>query len=438
MKLLRFSGIVALIAITLCIQVALAGTTGKITGEVLEKGTNQPVIGARVQIEGTTMGAMVNPMDGSYIIQNVPPGTYTLVASCIGYNPITVTELVVHTDVTTEQNFEMTSQAIEIDSVIVVAKRKEIDKYETSGVDRISSREIESLPVMDIQGIVKMQTGFVSHGGALHVRGSRAGELGFVDDGVLIRDNLGGYGQTNIGGDESTPVSRLSMNLSSGDIEDISIMKGNYSAEYGNLSGGLVTTQRKEGSNKITQLNLEFMTDDFGFPQLNDYSFNRDVFTASMSGPLPLLSDKIFPALNLKWPGEKMSYYASFNIDRYNGFVDYNNYPSEKSKIDYGTEDFLGITMPKKRVNKYAGFAKLTWKLDQNSRYKLNFRYSKEWDEARNFSWTYLYSPETATMLESSTEVGSVKLSFNPPFLKDTFGEIMFSEVTQTYVSPAA
>lgn len=433
MKLLRFSGIAIIMMITFCYQVALPGTTGKIAGEVLDKENNQPVIGARVLVEGTTMGAMVNPMDGSFIIQNVPPGTYTLVASCIGYNPVTVTELVIHADVTTEQNFVMTSQAIEIDSVVVVAKVKEIDKYETSGVNRISSREIEALPVTDIQGIVKMQTGFVSQGGALHVRGSRAGELGFIDDGVLIKDNLGGYGSTNIGGDESTPVSRLSMNVSSSDIEDISIMKGNYGAEYGNLSGGLVTTQRKEGSNKVTKVNLEFLTDDTGFPDLNKYSFNQDRFTVSLSGPVPLLTDQIFPALDLKWPGEKMSYYASFNVDKSDTYVDYNDYSSEESQIDYGSDDFLGLSLPNRRVNKYAGFAKLTWKLDENSRYKLNLRYSKEWSDATNFSYSYLYTPETATILKSSTEVSSVKLSFNPPFLKDTFGELMFSEVTQTY-----
>ncbi len=111
----------------------------------------------------------------------------------------------------------------------------------------------------------------------------------------------------------------------------------------------------------------------------------------------------------------------------------YNDYPSAKSQIDYGTEEFLGMTIPKKRVNKYAGFAKLTWKLDSNSRYKLNFRYSKEWSDARNFTFAYLYSPQTATIIESSTEINSVRFSFNPPFLKDTFGELMFSEVTQTY-----
>jgi hypothetical protein len=70
------------------------------------------------------------------------------------------------------------------------------------------------LPVQTIEGVLKAQTGVVSQGGALHVRGSRAGEIGIVDDGVLIKDQLGGYGGINAGGADATPISRLSMNFS--------------------------------------------------------------------------------------------------------------------------------------------------------------------------------------------------------------------------------
>ncbi|MCP4582327.1 MAG: TonB-dependent receptor [candidate division Zixibacteria bacterium] len=433
MKLLRLCGLVAFSLAFICLHLVYAGTTGKISGVVLDSEDKQPVPGAKVRVEGSTMGAMVNVVDGSFVIQNVPPGTYTLIAECIGYNDFTVTELTVHIDVTTEQDFTLVSEAIKVDDIIVEAEVKEIDKFETNTVSRISTKEIEALPVTDIQGIIKTQTGFVSQGGALHVRGSRAGELAFVDDGVLIRDQLGGYGESNIGGNESTPLSRSGLNLSSSDIADVSIMKGNYSAEYGDMAGGLVTTSRKEGSNRITKFNVEFLTDDFGFPALNKYSFNQDKFYTSVSGPVPLLSDQLFPALGLKWPGERMAYYGSFSVDKSDSYVDYNNYDSPNSKIDYGTEEFLGITIPNRRINKYAGTAKITWKLDKNSRYKLNLRYTNEWGSGRNFQYNYIYTPETATVIKTSKEITSARLSFNPPFLKDTFGEIQFSEVIQTY-----
>ncbi|MCD6163539.1 MAG: TonB-dependent receptor [candidate division Zixibacteria bacterium] len=433
MKLARFISLIAMSFIILCFHLVFAGTTGKIMGVITDSENKEAIPGSRVIIEGTTMGANVNPIDGSYVILNVPPGTYSLVGHCIGYNKLTVTNVLVQADVTTEQDFELVSEAINMDSIVVIGRRPDIDKFEVSSVDRMNKDEIASIPAINIEGIIKTQTGFVSQGGALHVRGSRAGELAFVDDGVLIRDQLGGYGGVNMGGSEATPISRMSMNMAASDIEDVSIMKGNYPAEYGDMAGGLVTTTRKEGSNKYTQIYAEFKTDDLGFPSLNDYSFDQDIFNVSMGGPLPLLSDKLVPALGLKWPGENMAYYTSFSADKSNTWVDYNDYPSLKSKIDYGSDDFWGMDIPRKRVNKYSGLAKLTWKMDPNSRYKLNLRYSKEWSRGHNFSWTYLYTPETATRLFNSTEIKSAKFSFNPPFLKDSFGELLLSEVIQTY-----
>jgi len=433
MRFKRLSGLVVIITLLLLAPRLFSGTTGKISGVVIDGQTKLPVPGARVMIQGTSMGALVSPIDGSYVILNVPPGVYTLVSDCIGYKKTTVTNVRVNADVTTEQDFKLVSEALPGDSVVVVGTRPEIDKFEVSTVERISADKIRALPVTNIEGVIKTQTGFVSQGGALHVRGSRAGEIGLVDDGVLIKDHLGGYGSVKIGGNEATPIARLSMNFSASDVEDLAIMKGNYSAEYGNAAGGIIATQRKEGSNRITTFGAGYLTDDLGDRSLNKYSFNQDRLEMNISGPLPFLATDIFPKLGLKWPGENMSYYASFNVDKYDGFVDYNDFPSTRSKISYGHESFLGIEIPNRRVNKYNGLAKLTWKMDANSRYKLNLRYSKDWDRARSFSWAYLYNPQNATVLKSSTEVGSIGLQFSPPFLKDSYGEILYSEVVQTY-----
>lgn len=35
--------------------------------------------------------------------------------------------------------------------------------------------------------------GIIDKNGSLHIRGSRAGEVGIIDDGVFIRDELGGH-----------------------------------------------------------------------------------------------------------------------------------------------------------------------------------------------------------------------------------------------------
>ena len=67
------------------------------------------------------------------------------------------------------------------------------DKYETSLIINITNRIIESLPTDNLTGILKLKAGIVDSDGSLHIRGSRGDEVGIIDDGVLIRDQLGGH-----------------------------------------------------------------------------------------------------------------------------------------------------------------------------------------------------------------------------------------------------
>lgn len=83
-----------------------AGTTGKISGQVIDSETGLPLIGVNVVIEGTAMGAATDP-DGYYAILNVSPGEYTLKASMIGYQLVVQTNVQVMVDLTTPINFEM-------------------------------------------------------------------------------------------------------------------------------------------------------------------------------------------------------------------------------------------------------------------------------------------------------------------------------------------
>ena len=104
MKTLRIAAIIIITIVAIAMSIGATGTTGKIAGVITDSADKQPIVGSRVVIDGTTMGAMVNPVDGSYFIQNVPPGKYTLIASCIGYNNMKVTDVVVAADQTTEVN----------------------------------------------------------------------------------------------------------------------------------------------------------------------------------------------------------------------------------------------------------------------------------------------------------------------------------------------
>jgi len=81
-KALLFASIIALLM--MFASLALAGTTGKIKGRVIDKITGEPVLGASVMLVGTTQGA-VTDADGKFMIQLVPPGEYVLKVTSISY-----------------------------------------------------------------------------------------------------------------------------------------------------------------------------------------------------------------------------------------------------------------------------------------------------------------------------------------------------------------
>ncbi len=95
--------------------------TGIIRGTIIDAKTDEPLIGASVLVEGTTNGAAAD-LDGNYIIQNVPAGTYTLVVSYVAYNQVTREGVAVEGNQETVVDVEMASDDITLQEVEVVVR----------------------------------------------------------------------------------------------------------------------------------------------------------------------------------------------------------------------------------------------------------------------------------------------------------------------------
>lgn len=86
--------------------------TGKITGQVKEKYTDEPVIGAKVTL-AFTPGALTD-IDGHFEISKIPPGVYTISVTMIGYERKTITNVVVQPHITATIDFELAPAIIYI------------------------------------------------------------------------------------------------------------------------------------------------------------------------------------------------------------------------------------------------------------------------------------------------------------------------------------
>ncbi|HIG45361.1 MAG TPA: carboxypeptidase-like regulatory domain-containing protein [candidate division Zixibacteria bacterium] len=90
---------------------SLAQTNSKINGVVMARSTREPLPAASIRIEGLPLGAHANER-GEFFILNEPIGNYTLICIVIGCAPLRIEGVMVSSDITTNQNFELDSTVL--------------------------------------------------------------------------------------------------------------------------------------------------------------------------------------------------------------------------------------------------------------------------------------------------------------------------------------
>lgn len=412
-----------------------AGVTGKVSGRVIDAESGEELPGASIRIEGTTLGNMAMP-DGSYFIISIPPGEYSVTASIIGYQSVTMKGVQVISDRTTEVNFRLKATALELEGITVTAERKAIEKDITASVRTISTAEIKNMPVKEISQILAAQVGFVTKAHELHIRGGRAGEALYIVDGVETRDLLGGLGKVTGG-----------MNVSSANIEEISVLKGGFDAEYGNIQSAVISVVTKEGSAKATSGRFEFLTDDFGTPKFNKYSRNTDRMEFSLGGPDPFFTTRFLPALGIEFLGEKVAYYLTGHVEKTDTYYQVNKYATPQTAKEFRVDHVLGFTVPERMNNLYSTMFKLSYKAAPDK--KLIFTSQSNWERYSLFFdpsggdtlqetrgavnvWKYRYTPSTIPQVEASANLTMLRFTHNVS--RSSFYEIKLSRHRNSYL----
>ncbi len=212
-------------------NILFAGTTGKITGTILDAADNSPLPGVNVVIDGTSMGVVTN-LDGYYVILNVPPGIYTLKLSLIGYSAQSVQNVRVLIDLTTEINVQLKSEVLAGELIVITAEKPIVQKDVAASLKNLTANDIAALPATNIGDVMGLQAGITS---SLQIRGSGSDQAIFMVDGIILRDERGN--QPIIG----VPLSA---------VQEISVQSGGFNPEYNNVRSGIVNVVTKEGDSK--------------------------------------------------------------------------------------------------------------------------------------------------------------------------------------------
>ena len=105
----------------------LAGTTGKLTGKVIDAKTKEALPFVNVVILGTNLGAATD-IDGNYTILNIPPGKYDVKVQYIGYQAVIVEGISISIDLTTRQDFTLSESSVELEAVVVEGRKDVLKK----------------------------------------------------------------------------------------------------------------------------------------------------------------------------------------------------------------------------------------------------------------------------------------------------------------------
>ncbi len=251
------------------------GAAGKIEGVVRDP-TGQPVGNAQVFVVGTGFTAITNE-NGYYFINNVPPGTYTVRAQFIGYQPAEVRSLRVFSEQTYTVNFDLQG-AVALEAITIEgAENPIVPRDQVTSKSIIRGEDVAGLPTDDGRAILAIQPGVVESGAdlGLVVRGGRPGEAVLFIDNVPVRSARTGANQLNVGTNA---------------LEEASVTTGALGAEFGDAQSGVISLVTRSGG-PAYQGSLSYETDEaFG----NDISVGFNRFEGSFSGPVPVINNLTF------------------------------------------------------------------------------------------------------------------------------------------------
>ena len=261
----------------------VAGTTGKIAGKLTDASSKEPIVGANVMIVNTTLGASTD-IDGYYCILNVPPGTYDVRVSCVGFQGVIKKQVSVSIDRTTTLDFALTATTINVEAVEVFAQRQTIVRDLTSTEQKISAEDIANLPVENVDGILSLQAGITRDAsGNLHMRGGRESELQYYVDGMPASNPFNGQNAFE--------------NMQNANIQEMQVISGTFNAEYGDAMSGIVNIVTKDGGDK-TDVLFSAYGGDFGtsrksvFQNIDNINpLSQKYVEGALSGPLSLLGN---------------------------------------------------------------------------------------------------------------------------------------------------
>ncbi|UCD06525.1 MAG: TonB-dependent receptor [candidate division WOR-3 bacterium] len=221
--------------------VILLNATGSVSGFVTDASNGERLAYTNIYLENTILGTASNDK-GYYIIHKIPPGSYQIVYSYIGYENVS-RDIIVEENRNLTLNVELDPSAIEVEEITVSAERTRFEQTVEVSHIMFTPREISSVPRLfegDLIKTLQLMPGVVTMhdlSNKLHVRG------GSPDENLVLLDGITVYNpSTHLGGLFST--------FNPDAVGFAELYAGGFPANYGDRLSSVLSVNTKEGNSK--------------------------------------------------------------------------------------------------------------------------------------------------------------------------------------------
>ena len=333
--------------------------TWSVSGRIAEAGSDIPVTGAVVRIGEDYLWA-VSDAEGGFTFRNVQAGKHVMEVSCLGF-----VNVVMEIDVTKDiegLDIRLKESSLALDEVVVTAQKAKDGLSTSHNLGRDALNHLQLSNMTDVAALLPggktinpdltAKNQFSLREGGSNVGNSAFGTAVEVD-GVRLGNNAS-FG--DMGGVDTRSVAVEN-------IESIEVITGVPSAEYGDLSSGMVKINTRKGR---TPVNLTFSVN----PRTYQTSVSKGIDLQEDNGVLNLSAEwaravkkLISPYESYTRSGLTLSYSNTFaKVLRFEaGFT--GNIGGMDSKDD--PDAFTG-EYEKERDNVFRGNTSLTWLLNKS------------------------------------------------------------------------
>ncbi len=220
---------------------AQKSTKATLRGTVYDKVTTQPISFATIKLEGASLGTS-SDINGFFSLADIPPGTYSVVVSYLGYEDFKSQVTLAKGDIQF-LNVYISENITNIGEVVISGKKQQAKTEVQVSKLQVTPKQIRSLPSAggqaDIAQYLTVLPGVIftgDQGGQLYIRGGSPVQNRILLDGMTIYNPFHSIGFFSVFETEL--------------IRNVDVLTGGFNSDYGGRISAIVDVKTREGNRK--------------------------------------------------------------------------------------------------------------------------------------------------------------------------------------------